>query len=210
MSQAYAGTAAVVARLADSGFSPSASELSLLSDLCDQANDYIEQYAWRPLGPTTGGTATFDAAEDVDWDGVLRVRQGIRSVTSATVAPSTGATAVSVTVGDLVILPRTQNRKPGWPGTELRFIDSVSGAVSSFGSGYGNIVIVGDFGWESIPASVIEVAETTVVRAWHARQSGQTDIVGSDANGEPIVSRYLSGRDKALLRSFRPGGGLVG
>ncbi len=47
------------------------------------------------------------------------------------------------------------------------------------------------------------------MRAWHARKTGQADIVGSEANGEPIVSRYLSTRDKMLLRSFRPAGGLV-
>lgn len=209
MAQAYAGTATVVARF-PSDTSLSAGELTLLDTYCDQANDYIEQYTWRPIGPTSGGTATFDGAEDVSEDGrSLWVRQGIRSITSITVAPSTGATGVAGTVADFVILPRTQNRRPGWPGFEVRIKDAVTGAVSVFGRGYGDIVIVGDFGWEAIPDSLKELAETLVIRMWHSRSTGQADIVGSEANGEPIVSRFLSTRDRMLLKSFRPSGGLV-
>ncbi len=47
------------------------------------------------------------------------------------------------------------------------------------------------------------------MRAWHARKNGQADIVGSEANDEPIVSRYVSGRDKMTLKAFRPFGGLA-
>ena len=209
MTQAYAGTATVVARFPQD-VSLSAGELTLLDSYCTQANDYLEQYMWRPIGPTAGGTATFDGIEDVSPDGrSLYVRQGIRAITSITVAPSTGATGVAGTVADFVILPRSQNRKPGWPGFEVRVKDAVTGPVSLFAHGYGDIVLVGDFGWEAIPDSLKELAETMVVRMWHARQTGQADIVGSEANGEPIVSRYLSKRDKMLLQSFRPAGGLV-
>lgn len=182
----------------------------LLDDIVEQTNDYIEAYTWRPIGPTSGGTATFDGYDDVDADGrTLYVRQGIRSITSITVAPGTGSDAVTGTAADFVILPRSQNRKADWPGFWVRVKDSVTGSVSSFSVGYGNIVIVGDFGWAAIPPAIKEVAETLAVRAWHARKTGQADIVGSEANGEPIVSRYLSNRDKMLLRSFRPAGGLV-
>ena len=209
MALAYAGTATVVTRFPNDP-DLSAAELTLLDSYCDQANDYIEQYVWRPIGPNDGGTATYDGAEDVDPDGkTLYVRDGIRSITSITVAPSTGASPVTGTVADFVILPRSQNRKPGWPGFHVRVKDSVTGSVSTFGHGYGDIVIVGDFGWAAIPDSLKELAETLVVRMWHARATGQSDIVGSEANGEPIVSRYLSTRDKMLLKSFRPAGGLV-
>lgn len=206
--QTYAGTAAVVLRFPEST-TFSADDLSLLSTLCDQANDYIEQYVWRPIGPITGGTATFDATEDCIDDHTLAVRQGIRSITSITVAPSTGDAAVSGTIADFVILPRSQNRRPGWPGEIVRIKDSVTGAVSLFGAGFANIVIVGDFGWAAVPDSVKGVAELMVVRGWHAQMAGQADIVGSEAGGEPTISRYVSPRDRATLRSFRPLGGLV-
>lgn len=204
---AYAGTAAVVARFPENT-SLSAADLTLLSTLCDQTNDYIEQYVWRPIGPTDGGTAVFDSREDV-YAGTLHVRQGIRSIDSMTVAPSTGVDPVTVTVADVIILPRAQNRRPGWPGFDVLFKDSVVGPVSSFGRGYADITIVGNFGWEAIPPSLKEVAELTVIRAWHGRMAGQADIVGSEPGGEPTISRYVSARDKMTLRSFRPAGGLV-
>jgi hypothetical protein len=182
----------------------------LLDDIVEQTNDYIESYTWRPIGPNNGGTATFDGYEDVhDGGRSLYVRQGIRTITSITVAPSTGSSAVTGTVADFVVLPRTQNRKADWPGFEVRVKDSVTGSVSSFGYGYGDIVIVGDFGWAAIPPAIKEIAEVLAVRTWHGRQAGQNDVVGSEANGEPVVSRYLSRKDKMLLASFRPAGGLV-
>ncbi len=204
----YATTANVKVRLGIG--TADTTDDDLLGDIVDQTNDYIESYTWRPIGPTAGGTATFDGAEDVSWDGrSLTVRQGIRTITSITVAPSTGSTAVTGTVADFVILPRVQNRKPDWPGFEVRIKDAVTGSVSIFGHGYGDIVIVGDFGWAAIPPALTELAEVLAVRTWHARKAGQADVVGSDANGEPIVSRFLSMKDRRLLQSFRPAGGLV-
>lgn len=183
---------------------------TLLESIVDQTNDWVEQFMQRPVGPTSGGTATFDGCEDVSNDGTtLYVRRGIRAITSLTIATSTGATPISATTSDLIIFPRSQNRRPGWPGFEIRFKDVTTGPVARFYYGYGDIVLVGDLGWEAIPPAITEVAEIIALRAWHARQNGQADVVGSDANGEPIVSRYVSGRDKMTLKSYRPYGGLL-
>jgi hypothetical protein len=202
----YCTTANVKTRL---GITDSTDD-TLIGNIVTQTNDWVEHYTQRPIGPNTGGTATFDGYEDVDADGkTLFVRQGIRSITSITVAPSTGATAVTGTVADFVILPRSQNRRADWPGFLVRVKDSVTGSVSKFGHGYGDIVIVGDFGWAAIPPAITEIAETIAVRTWHARQAGQADVVGSEMNGEPVVSRYVSRKDKDTLRAFRPAGGLV-
>ena len=201
----YCTTANVKTRLAITD----STDDTLIGNIVGQVNDYIESQTWRPVGPTAGGTATFDSVEDCIDNRTLYVRQGIRSITSITVASSTGETPVAGTPADFVILPRPQNRKPGWPGFEVRIKDVVTGSVSLFGIGFGDIVIVGDFGWEAIPPALTELAEALAVRTWHSRQSGQADIVGSDANGEPIVSRLLSRKDKMLLHSFRPAGGLV-
>lgn len=201
----YATTANVKTRL---GITDSTDD-DLIDDIVSAANDYIESQTWRPVGPTTGGTAVFDATEDCLDSRTLYVRQGIRSITSITVASTTGGDDVSGTAADFLILPRSQNRKPDWPGFYVVIKDSVTGDVSDFGSGYANITIVGDFGWASIPPVLTEIAELIAVRAWHARNLGQADIVGSEANGEPTVSRYVSARDKRTLQSFRPAGGLV-
>lgn len=184
---------------------------TLLDTIVGQANDFIESYTWRPIGPTTGGTATFDSYEDVSNDGrTLYVRQGIRAITSITVSPSTGTTGVTGTAADFVILPRVQNRRADWPGFEVRVKNVVTGNVAVFPTfGFAEIVVVGDFGWAAIPPALTEIAETLAVRMWHARQSGQADTVGSEADGTPLVSRYLSRRDMATLKSYRPAGGLV-
>lgn len=178
----------------------------LLGQYVTSTNDWIEHETWRPIGPTDGGTATFDG---YDTDGVtLAVPQGIRAITSITIAPETGASPVAATVGDFAILPRVQNRRTGWPGFEVRALDVTSGAASYFASGFGNIVIVGDFGWAAIPSSLSELGYRVAIRAWHARNSGQVDIIGSDETGAPIVSRFASQMDWRLLRSFRPNGGV--
>lgn len=184
---------------------------TLLAQYVSSTNDWIEHETWRPIGPTAGGTATFDGAEDVSNDGrTLFVQQGVRTITSIEVAPSTGATAVAGTAADFVILPRPQNRRTGWPGFEVRVKDAVTGNVSIFPTaGYGEIVIVGDFGWESIPSNLSELGYRVAIRAWHARNAGQVDIIGSDETGAPIVSRFASAMDWKILKSFRPAGGLT-
>lgn len=206
MAQSYATTANVKTR---AGI-PDTDDDTLIGNIVGQVNAWIEHYIGRPVGPDDGATYTFDGAEDVSPDGrSLFVRNGIRTITTITVAPSTGSDAVTGTVADFVVLPRTQNRRPGWPGFEIRIKDAVTGSVSIFGFGYSDIVVTGDFGWSAIPTELTEVAETIAVRAWHARQTGQADIVGTDETGQPVVSRYVSPRDKATLRAFRPAGGLV-
>lgn len=180
---------------------------TLLQTICDQVNSYVEFVARRNFdavaGTASGGTATFDAAEDV-YDGQLYVRDGIRAVTSLSVAPSTGEAAVTATVADTIILPRSQARRPGWPGFWVVFKPVVAGSVSSWGSGYGNITMGYDRNFESYPVEIVEVAETTATRAWHGRQAGQADVIGTDDTGAPIVSRFLSARDRETLRAFRP------
>jgi hypothetical protein len=41
------------------------------------------------------------------------------------------------------------------------------------------------------------------VRAWHARQSGQADIIGNDETGAPLVSRYVSAYHWSTLKAYR-------
>ena len=177
---------------------------TLLGGYVNATNEWIEQYCGRQVGPVTAGTATFDATYDASPSGrTLYIPQGIRTFSAVTVAPSTGATGVAATTGDLVVLPRSHNRRPDWPGFELEFIDAPTGAVATFGTGYGNITVVGAFGWAAIPYKVAEIAEAIVVRIWHARMSGQTDIVGSDETGAPLVTRFISGEDRATLRDYR-------
>lgn len=206
MTQAYINRADLKTRLNIGGTAQDA----LLDDFVAYTNEWIEHETWRPIGPDTGGTATFDGYNSVSSDGTtLYVNQGIRTITSITVAPSTGATPVAGTVADFVILPRTQDRRPGEPGFEVRVKDVVTGSVTRFYHGFGDIVVVGDFGWAAIPSELSELGYRVAARSWHARNAGQQDIVGADEVGNPIVSRFVSSMDWKLIKSFRPAGGLV-
>lgn len=179
----------------------------LLDDVVGEVNAYMEHVMRRPVGPINGGTAvtyTFDAAEDVYPDGSLFVRHGVQSISSGTVAASTGEAGIALDTDDLVILPRSQNRRPDWPGFWVRFKDEVTGSVSDWGTGYGNIILVLVAGWAAFPPEIQQVGYVTAARAWSARASGQTDIVGTDENGTPLISRFLSSRDRGTLEAFRP------
>lgn len=199
MTQSYATYSNVKTRLN----LPSDTNQTFITQLCTNANEYIEFYCRRSIGPTAGGTATFDANRDV-FNGELYVRDGVRAITSLTVADSTGETPGTATAGDLIILPRSQNRRPGWPGFWVGIIDNPTGSVVNFGTGDGNIVMVYDSGWESIPAEITEIAEVMVARAWRGRENGESDQIGTDEYGQPVISRYLSPRDRSTLRSYRP------
>jgi hypothetical protein len=179
---------------------------TLLGNICNQVNSYVEFIARRNFdavaGTAAGGTATFDASEDV-YDGQLYVHDGIRAVTSLSVAPGTGDAAVTATVADLIILPRSQARRPGWPGFWVVFKPVVTGLVSDWGVGYANIVMGYDRNFASYPLEIVEVAEVAAARAWSGRQGGQEDISGTDESGAPLIRRYFSAEDKKTLREFR-------
>ena len=208
----YATVAAVKARLGSETTWPAA-DTTMLSSLCDQINAWIEGEAGRTICPLSDTAMTLDglAADD---SRRLAIPWGIRTLTKLELAPITGATFVEVPTTDFFLRPLAYQRDPGWPATWVVLTDVPSAGNSAgwFAAGFMNVKLTGTFGWAAIPDEVAELAVTAVVRAWHARQAGQTDVIGSDDFGRPIVSRYVSGRDRATLSrySVRPrvaGGG---
>lgn len=195
----YATSAAVKTRLGDTG----SSNDTLIGVLCDQVNGWIESYTARPIAPYSA-TYTFDSSS---WsrDGTsLVLPRGLREVTSFTMSGGTGQAQEAVDADDYFLLPRDHERAPGWPATRLVLTDIPTDLPFSYASGgYGIAVIEGEWGWAAIPDELKAIAETTVVRAWHARQAGQQDIIGTDETGAPIVSRYVSGRDRDTLDLYR-------
>lgn len=170
------------------------SDDDLIDTLCGQINGWLEDEMGRQVGPIASATYTFDG----DGSDELYVPMGVRSISLLTIADSTNGSPVTET--NYVVLPRVQDRRPGWPGFYLKLTDLSS---MRFYRAFGNVAVTMTAGWDAIPNSLTQVAEVTVVRAWNARQSGQMDITGTDETGNPIVSRFISGRDMATIRRYK-------
>ena len=138
---------------------------------------------------------------DVDYPGGRVLWLDVRSVTSLYTTTITGGAYTLLDPTNYFLRPLPQDREPGWPATRIELSD-VSASLS-FWPGYNTVKLIGVVGWPAIPDDITDVALTMAVRSWHARQSGQTDIVGSDETGAPIVSRFLSSRDRETLKRYR-------
>ena len=176
-----------------------ATDDALLGKLCDQVNQWIEgpQGCGRVLAPQSSAVYTFDG------DGGRSLWIDVQSVSLIQIAPSTGEPLVTIPAADYILRPHAQHRAPGWPATRIELSPVATGGYYVFPRGYSNVAVTMVAGWPAIPDDVIGVALTMVVRAWHARQSGQTDIVGNDETGAPIVSRLLSLDDRQTLWSYQ-------
>ena len=144
-----------------------------------------------------------DALLYFDGDGSRILWVDVVAVTELAIASSTGGSYTVLDPADYYLRPAVQNRDPGWPATRIELSDAASGGYWYFPCGYDTVRLRAVTGWPAIPDDIIDVACTMVVRAWHARQSGQTDIVGNDETGAPVVSRYISGRDRETLKKYR-------
>lgn len=201
---AYAVPANVLKRIGSPTLT--ADETAVLTSLCNGINGWIESplVTGRVLAPIASATYLFDSGDWSDGGRLLWFRNGIRTVTSLRLSAGTGQPLQAVPATEYVLLPRAQDRPTGWPATRL-FLHNGGGTspFSEVSAGYGTAELVMTAGFEDIPDEITELAETAVVRAWHGRMAGQQDIIGSDETGAPIVSRFVSAKDRELLDSYR-------
>lgn len=195
---AYATTALVKARLFAAGVTDTADD-TLLGTICDQVNQFIESPhgTGRILAPITSATYLIDG----NGQSYLHFQRGIRAVSALSVGDTTGGSRTALASTDYFLRPLPQDRAPGWPATRIELSDI--GTRRTFPRGYEIVSMTATCGWEAIPDDIIDVALTTAVRAWSARQSGQADIVGNDDTGAPLVSRYVSGFHWATIKAYR-------
>lgn len=205
----YATVPGVKRRLASSD-SYSGDDDLVLASLCDGVNGWIELKAQRVLSPVNAATYLFDASDWINNGQTLHIPFGIRAVTTLKLAGAHGEALQIIPASEYLLLPRAQQRQFGFPATSLLLHNSGGTApISRVISGYGVAELVGDFGWEETPPEIVELAETAVVRAWHGRQSGQSDIIGNDETGAPVVSRFVSLKDRDTLKAYHPYGGVM-
>lgn len=190
----YATAAALKTRL---GIADTTDD-TVLGSVCDQVNQYIETFTGRVLAPVTSGTVTLDG------DGTRRLSypRGIRAVSLLEFADYTGGDYQTVPSTQYFLRPSAADLRPGWPYTRIEFTDNPTGTFSSFPKGYDTVRMTATTGWAAIPDDITEVALTAAARAWHSVQAGQSDIVGTDDMGRPLVSRFFSSRDMGTLRLY--------
>jgi len=193
---AYATTAAVKARLGISD----ATDDALIATFCDQVNQFIEspQGTGRILAPIGSTTYLLDG----DGSSELYFARGIRAVSALAVGDYTGDTRDPISPGEYFLRPLEQDRDPGWPPMWLMLSDRAT-SRRRFPVGFETVSLTCTAGWAAIPDDITDVALTTVVRMWHARQSGQVDVVGNDETGEPIVSRNIAPSHWKTLKAYR-------
>ena len=161
---------------------------TVLTTICDQVNQYVETFTGRVLAPITS------AAIKLDGDGsrILRYPKGIRAVTLLELADYTGAAYQTIAAGDYFLRPGPADRRPGWPYLWIILSDHPAGSHAHFPAGLDTARMTATTGWDAIPDDVAEVAATAATRAWASVQAGQSDIVGTDDMGRPLVSRFFS------------------
>jgi ABC-type dipeptide/oligopeptide/nickel transport system permease subunit len=183
---------------------------TLLGVICDQVNSFIESSTGRVLAPISG-TPTYT----YDGDGSPKLWLpktttayvgGVRSITTLELADYTGASYSTVTAGDYFLRGLSG---PAGSYEWLWMSDRPTGTFRTFADGFATVRITGTFGYAAIPDDIAEVAVTIAVRAWHARENGQQDIVGTDEFGRSVVSRVVSVRDRDTLRRYSLVDGLV-
>lgn len=174
----------------------------LLLDYIAEATDYIRGYTSRDFD-TTSGTFTFDGYSSIYRGRCLLIPRGVQSISLLEVAANTGGSFSTISSPNYVLRPSVQERTPGWPATEVWMTDiPVGSALAFFPRGIDNIRVTGVLGF-GVPARIEGVARRIVVRAYASRQAGQNDMVGSGGGaGDPIVSQFLSKRDREVLDGF--------
>jgi hypothetical protein len=174
----------------------------LFAEYIDEATDYMSGYIGRSL-IDTALTHTFDGYDAIHGGRCLLVPRGVRSLSLVETSATTGGSFEAVTATDYLLRPTTQERSPGWPATELWLVDNAS--LRTFPRGYANVRLTGEFGFSPIPRRIEEVALNLVVRMYASRQAGQSDMLGAGGDGgQPIVSSFLSRRDRDTLDKFTP------
>ena len=191
---AYATASAIKTRLNITDTTDDAT----IGTVCDQVNQYIESKTRRVLAPIASAVYTFDG----DGSTCLRYPKGIRAVSLLECQQFTGAGYLTVDSSQYFLRPGPAESLPGWPYTRIEFTDYPTGTFAYFPKGYDTVRVTMTTGWAAIPDDITELALTAATRAWHAVQAGQTDIVGTDEMGRPLVSRFFSARDLETLSYY--------
>jgi hypothetical protein len=174
---------------------------SLLADICDRVNQYVESTTGRVLAPIASTTYLYDGDGTNSLFLPLPVDKapigGIQALTLVEIQSGTGAGYATVTAGEYFLRNRL-----GMTGPYQRLYLSDVGTYRAWPRGYATVRLTGTAGWAAIPDDLIDTALVIAQRAWNGRQVGYQDVVGTDEMGRPSVARFVSGRDREILRKY--------
>lgn len=201
----YATRAKVTARMS-TDVTLTAAELVLIDDLCNEINAWVESETGRVLAPLTDTTITLDGLMADDCGRRLPIPWGINSLTSLQVLRTATGAWETIASTDWLLRPTAIARKPGWPATHIVMTDVQQGTVlNRIPLGHANVKLTGSagfLGWPAIPSEIEGLAVSAVIAAWSARVAGQTEILGTDEFGRPIVSTFVSRRNRGILARY--------
>ena len=182
----YTNVSAVKARL---GITDTTDD-SLLAAIVGEVNSWLTERLGRPVGPENNATYVFDG----NGTSRLDISRGIRTVTALTVAPTTGATPVSVAAADIFLVPSSGERGDGEPARAIVLSDVPTGGVYVFSRGYGTVSVTGDFGYAAVPDALAGVAVSLAVARWRARGSAGGDSLHGRGRRRADVRAAALGR----------------
>lgn len=183
---------------------------TLLGLICDRVNDWIEETTRRCLAPIASATYLYDGDNlkslYLPRPASGELIGGIRALTTVELAYYTTAPYITIALDQFFL---RQRATPSGPFERLVFTDYPIHQFVNFPKGMATVRITGTAGWDQIPDEITELALTIASRVWSARQSGQTDIAGTDELGRPLITRFVAGRDRDTLRRYTIADALV-
>ena len=184
------------------GSGATATDDDALSLYIDGINGRIVQRIGYYPGPSSDTSRTYHGRNAVQGGKRLWIPGGVRSVTTLSIATTTGGSATAATSTDYVLGPDLYDLRPGEPYHWIDFVDVTTGSHSSFAYGFSNVVIVGLFGWGQVPDDLVSTATAWAVHDWKTRNTGGVGIVGSEDLGFADMSR-LPFEWKRVIDSYR-------
>lgn len=189
----YATKAAVRRRLGITDVADTDDD-DLIDTIRGQVSAWLESPAGVgvPVGPSELTELVLDGRDAKNKGRALFVRIGIVELTALTI----GDTILDA--DDWYLRPLEQDRPgTGWPATEIWLEDRL------FPWGRANVTAVGTFGFEQMQPEIVEIAEVTTVRGVLSVRGGEADLTGTPQTGQPLVSRWVAGRDRDTLGAYR-------
>ena len=178
---------------------------TLVGEIVDGVNQFIETYSGRILSPTTLTAVTFDGYEALEDGRLFPFPWGIQTISLLEIAPNTGGTFTTVAAGDIFLRPVATQRESGWPATEIWISDIPSSSTTYpyFPAGFGNVRITGTGGWAAEPDDIIAVGHNLGVTDYRGRSAAGGDRFTIGADGARTYERMLTAKDRAILDRYR-------